>query len=160
MTERKPKKKGSKTSNSAHSGVDEDPVKKGIHGMNFTRTWGASPGELKFSNPEDGVLIDRREIAGKNPLSNEFIVAVVIYEYNQKNEDVSSMELGEILSEKVSKTKIKRAVDTLLDWKIISFHYKEKDKKRAIRLYKINSPNEQLIGELWKNYWNITPIDE
>jgi predicted transcriptional regulator len=60
----------------------------------------------------------------------------------------------------VNKTTIKRAVDTLLDWKIISFEYGETDKKRATRLYKINPPSELLIGELWKNYWNTSPIDE
>ena len=148
------------THGSANAISQPDPVSRGIRSTGFTQSWRAPPGDLRFSNLEEGVLINRRIIAGKNPLSKEFIVAVVIYEYNQKNESISYIKLIEILSEKVNKTTIKRALDTLLDWKIISFEYGKTDKKRETRLYRITPPNEQLIGELWKNYWNITPIEE
>ena len=160
MTERNTKKRPVGASNNSRPKVHEDPVNSGIRQTGFTKSWRAPSEELKYSNLEDGVLIDRRDIAGKNPLSKEFIVAVVIYECNQKNENCCFTRLVEILSEKVNKTMIKRAVDTLLDWKIIAFEYGETDKIRAVKLYKINPSSELLIGELWKNYWNITPIAE
>jgi|GEM_PF-2709649 len=160
MTDRNTKKKTIRGSNNFRTKVHKDPVNSGILYKGFTQRWRAPSEELKYSTLEDGVLINRRDIAGKNPLSKEFIVAVVIYECNQKNENCCFTRLVEILSEKVNKTMIKRAVDTLLDWKIISFEYGETDKIRATKLYKINSPSKELIGELWKNYWNITPIGE
>ncbi len=98
--------------------------------------------------------IERKRGLERNPLSKEFIVAVKIFDYNQKGENVWYSKLVESLLEIVSRNTIKNALDTLLEWKIITFEYGETDKRKASKLFLINSDCKPLIKELWENYWN------
>jgi hypothetical protein len=89
-------------------------------------------------------------------LSKEFKVAVVIFEYNQNEKPIWYNKIADELEGIVSKTTIKKAIESLLDLEIIQFHYGETDSGRAGKLYSINPELTPLIGELWENFWNDT----
>ena len=112
-------------------------------------------------NPLDfpkGILLgDDTEIKNTpSPLSKEFQVAVVIFDYNKKNRPIGSNQLVEELNGIVSRNTIRKSLDILIDWKIISFNFGEAETHRASKLFFINPELEPLVEELWKNFWYNT----
>ncbi len=94
----------------------------------------------------------------KSPLSNEFKVACEIYTLTSKNEKVWLGKIQENLAGKVSKRTIRKAIDTLHDWRIIKAEYGPTDKGKAGRLYSITKETESLIKELCERYYWPVPL--
>ncbi len=93
------------------------------------------------------------EIDLKNPLSNEFKVAVEIYRFEEKGELVWHNKLVDSLQGILSKNTISNAINTLFEWGIVKAEYGETEKGRAGKLLSISNEAGPIIKELYLRYW-------
>jgi len=89
----------------------------------------------------------------KSPLSNELKVACEIYAHNERNETIWFAKLVKTLQHKLTKIEVERCINTLFDWGIIRGEYGETIDGKAGRTYHIDYGSEQLISEMYSQWW-------
>ena len=80
--------------------------------------------------------------------AHEFLVAVLIYRCNQRNEPIWYGKIVELLKDKLGKNEISHAMDTLADWMIAYGKYGPTENGRVGYCWYIDDDIEPIIRDM------------